>query len=733
MGVSALKKALSILLAAGLLLARIPAAAASAHVWQLRTSRLFFADFPGLGLAGFRELPQATVLALARALDRSGVDPAAIAALSPEQQLEKVRSILRSGAASLQEEGLPRSEGSSPSERLQSLALRRAALRDLRASTVFLEAREGKGVLRDLAVAEARVERRFREESSRLIEGRLARILDTGDASWRGRTADIKLEDGSVVSFKRHSDMGSLRNESAKMQEVLSYGIDAPIPLSRANGQFGLKPSGKAERYLPYLLPKGLVDGYRGYLNDKLPAGLSREQKISRLEGSALRAVEHMLLLLKNNRAHASLMPLSHHGDHWEWDFWRWNTPFLGGMRYGPSFINDWRKAFTYPNLRHSGLADWEHIEPFEYFHQTHTHADHAHGTVSHDAYSLALGQNLAELSFILLHSGAVNGLSSDDTARIIATALRAYLAGVLPAGAAAKFSEREALAAARASSRSFSLARRFWEPGVLLIGGMILTGLGLSVSIPILSALIPVAVAVPLILLVAGVVLDLGNLFLGGIISLVSTCVIVSLYLSPWLITLVSGASALVALCRTDGVLHIPRNMPGSVVHELLMRAVKPAVELLRDNAEFIGLPALSHPSGSAWDFRQAALFAFALCLALIIPTAGAALLGFFGLQMAAALGFMAHPMVLPAIAGFAFALAATRVLYFLFSLARRIVTHFDSPWDWVYTLVGASTLRRGLGRRSSPPGRAVHAGRRRRQRSPGRRSQDVGLGRGV
>ncbi|MFA6093438.1 MAG: peptide deformylase [Elusimicrobiota bacterium] len=668
----ALRKTLAILLAAGLLLAQTPSqkiayalgqaasvpaaapiaqiplqtpalAASSQHAWQLYPSRLFFTDFPGL--EGFKSLPQPALMALARSLDRSGLEPAGISALAPEKQIRTVRTAIKSLYSSLQKEELEQKAESSPSERLKSMALRRTALRDLSLSAVVLDVQEREGFLKDLSVSENRVERQFREESSQLIQGKIAQILPKGGASWRGRTADIELEDGSVLSFKRHPDLAALLNESGKMEEVLSFGIDAPIPLSRANGQFGLKYPGEqkksllatedgykkneSERYLPYLMPKSLVDGYRGYLNDKLPKGLSMKQKAAKLEDAALKAVEHMLLLLKNNRVHASLMPLSHHGAHWEWDFWRWNPPFLGKLRYGPSFINHWKQAFDYPNLRRSGLADWEHIEPLKYFYQTHEHNDHAHGTVHHDAYSLALGQNLAELSFILLHSGAVNGISNDDTARIIVKAVQAYLAGLLPEGTAANFSEQEALSAARASSRSFAWARRFWKPATLLAGAILLAGLGWSAAQMQITA--------------------------------------VSFMM------LYGAAAFLIMLCLLDGVQMIPGNMPGSVVHPLLMSVIKPAVELLRDNAQTIGLPALAHPSGSPWDFRQALVFTFGLPAALIIPTASAALFGFFGLQAAAALGFMAPPMTLAYIAGSAFTLAALRVIRFLFALTQH------------------------------------------------------------
>jgi hypothetical protein len=623
---------------AGLGAAALPPAAvsASAHAWQLRPVQSLFTVLPDLEGTS---LPQPALLALERCLDRGGVEPAQISSLPPQRRLQEVRSSLKALSASLQEESPARERDASPSERLKSLALRRAALRDLRLSAAVLEARDRKAFLEALSVSETRVERKFREESARLVEGKIAQILPGGAASWRGRTADVELEDGSVLSFKRHKDLASLLNESGKMQEVLSFGIDAPIPLSRANWQFALKYPGKKEksssdagdpaeeRYLPYLMPKRLVDGYRGYLNDKLPKGLSAEQKVEKIESAALAAVEHMLVLLRNGRAHASLMPLSHHGTHWEWDFWRWNPPFLGEMRYGPSFINGWKEAFAYPNIRLSGLADWEHIEPLKHFYQTHEHDDHGDGTVHHDAYSLALGQNLAELSFILLHSGAVNGLSDDAVARVIVKAVRAYLTGLLPESSAARFSEREALAAARASSRSFRRAYRYWEAGTMFARMLFWGGLG-------------------------------GNAVL---LALASPDVI------PFLI---QGLCLLHFLGKMDAAERISGNLPGSVVHPLLMSVVKPAVELLRRDAASVGLPALDHPSGSPWDFRQAMIFAFALPAALLIPTAIAGLFGLFGLQLAAAAGVLAHPLALAGLTGATLAFAAARVLSFLLSL---------------------------------------------------------------
>jgi peptide deformylase len=617
-----LRKALALLLCAGLLPVQPSFAQPAAQAWQARLSR------PGGEFSAAEGLPGPALPAFARCLDRTGLD----AGETPS--IGEVRTALKSLLASMQAKG-PRP--ASPSERIEALALRRAALRDLRLSAALLEGRDRKLFIDQVSAAEAAAEREFRSESSELLNGKIAALAGKA-AAWRGRTADIPLPDGSVLSLKRHKEIKDLVNEADRMQDVLSFGIEAPIPLSRADGLHSLKDPKKGDLYLPYLMPKGLVEGYRAYLNDKLPDGLSSEEKAARIEAAAIKAADHMIVLLRNGRAHSSLMPLSHHGSHWEWDFWRWNIPFLGEMRYGPSFISVWREAFAFPNIRLSGLADWEHIAPLKDFYQTHHHDDHAKGTVHHDAYSLALGQNLAELSFLLLHSGTLNGLPAVETARIIEAALKRYLAGALGSGEAASFDWDSSVRSALISSaRRFKIASHpLWTAGY---------------------ALLFLAAAAGAVILIASRITAEPPIF-AWIVAAFPTGIMITFALG-------NGIS--------------PFHLPGWAIDPLLMGAVKPAVELLR-RAEPLGLPALGHPSGSPWSLRQSLIFATALLSAPFLPVILASFFPFLAAQGLWALGVEVPPLavVLPAAAAAVF--AAVRVVRFLFGLLVDAVNHTGS-----------------------------------------------------
>jgi hypothetical protein len=285
---------------------------------------------------------------------------------------------------------------------------------------------------------------------------------------WAGRTADIPLENGAVLSFKKHAAVQDAEQEGKKISKAGTYGIEAPIALARAKGysrdisdrDVDLPAAVKKRQdlgssYLPYLKPASLAKDYEAYLNDELPNTLSRSEKAAIIEKAADKAVDHMLLLYQNGQAHSTLMPISHHGAHWEWDFWRWNPPFLGGLRHGPSFINDWKKSFFFPNLRLSGMADFEHIQSLDKFRVTHNHPDQG-GEVLHDSYSTALGQNLTEIAFILLHSGNRNRLSHEQTAAIIFNSFSRYLTGMLPLNTVGSILTDKMLESLKSSSRRF-------------------------------------------------------------------------------------------------------------------------------------------------------------------------------------------------------------------------------------------------------------------------------------
>lgn len=608
--------------------------------WAGTPDHVLFSRVPFL--SSLNALPGGSPVAqaLRRSLDRAGLSFEDTAVLPTDQQARAVHAALDAAAtAALGPAAVPPEAGLS--ERIARTADLRSAVRDLRAALSVLPGGRRQALEPGLAEAEAALDARFQALSRELVESKLKDIGENVRAAWNGRTADIPLEDGSVLSLKWHVDDARMAGEGSRMEEARRYGLSAPVALPPARGKPPVErerrfpkvqgPFGEAlpyEGFLPYLKPKELAPGYQSYLNDRLAAEFTPAEKIALVQAAAFKAVDDMLLLFRNGLAHSTLMPLSHHGAHWEWDYWRWNQPFLGGMRYGPSFIQSWRKAFEYPNIRLSGLADFEHLEPWRYFEVEHRHPDHRKGMVRHDAYSMGIGQNLTELSFLLLHAGAVNRLSHGETARLVKDSILRYLRGVLPGETVAGLDERGILSAARSSSRRFRLVRAAW-PALVLAGA-------LGVAIPILAG----AAA-------AGV---LSNVVIAGLFG-----------------ALVAHVGA--------GAGHAPFNLPGTVIDPLIMRAVKPAVELMRRNAGLVGLAAAEHPSGSPWRGRMGLLLAVAVPAAFFLP---AALFG-IGTAMSIKLiamatgSYVAGPGLVYAAAGAGLALAAARLLRSVIAGLRR------------------------------------------------------------
>ncbi|MFC1679453.1 hypothetical protein ACFL2T_04510 [Elusimicrobiota bacterium] len=572
----------------------VPGVASLTSDWRLYPEYGFSQDFPGLPGRSSLPRPDITMPALRRSLARTGLSPEAVTAMPAEAQLRVVISALkRLAAVAAKEAMIPESEAEELSIQVRKASDKLAAVRDIRLAIALLPREERKPLGADLYEASKAVEERFRRKSAALVESKLEALSAPGGVSWNGRTADIPLDGGAVLSLKWHTDLsGGLRREGAKMEDARLFGIDSPIPLPEADGSFGHREEAPRqasrefkrvndlmpyEYFLPYLMPSDLAGEFRAYLNDKLPKALGEEAKARKIEKAAVKAVDHMLLLHNNGRAHSTLAPISHDWSAWEWDFWRWNPPFLGGLRFGPSYLNHWRKGFKYPNLRLSGLADFEHIEPWPMFRQEHKHNDHGRGTVVHDPYSSGMGQNLTELSFILLHSGALNGLSNKRTADIIRGAMRRYLSGILPEDETESIDKPGVLDALRSSSRRFRLVRRYWTPAAWALALVVLAGTTAFIALS-----------------------------------------------GTWEVSLCYAMAAgliLATLSSYVGAEKIPGNIPGWAIHPLIMDVVKPAVELLRKNSATVGIEALDHPSGSRWRGRMRVLFIASVPAAVLIP----------------------------------------------------------------------------------------------------------------
>lgn len=135
----------------------------------------------------------------------------------------------------------------------------------------------------------------------------------------------------------------------------------------------------------------------------------------------------------------------------------------------------------------------------------------------------------------------------------------------------------------------------------------------------------------------------------------------------------------ALLALGSMIGVPHIPGNMPGWAIHPLIMDAVKPAVELLRKNADTVGIEAMDHPSGSQWRGRLRMLLIIAVPAAVLIP---AGLLGIAAALFSAVLAlFTGIPISIWAVAAAALLGALLFPARLLVDLVSRGPTPRDEP----------------------------------------------------
>ncbi|MFC1522309.1 hypothetical protein ACFL6Y_07855 [Elusimicrobiota bacterium] len=268
--------------------------------------------------------------------------------------------------------------------------------------------------------------------------------------------------------------MPNLKKEADLTKEAEQAGIQAPIVIRqpdgthvvRFDGKFAKGNSAKDNNMMPYYLPKEYADEFLAYLNDRLPGNLTKKEKAKTIKQAALRSIHDMVRLLKAGYAHESLVPFSHNGVHWEWDYWRWETPVIfGWFRNGPSTLHKKKKSLSYPNLRMSGLADFEHVKKLEKFNETHKHFNH--GKVHHDAYSLAIGQNLAEWAMTILEAAAANGLSSRQTADILLTGLKEHASNLLPSDALNFFETKSARRALLSTSQRFHLLKRVFPNSI--------------------------------------------------------------------------------------------------------------------------------------------------------------------------------------------------------------------------------------------------------------------------
>ncbi|MDD5656807.1 MAG: hypothetical protein PHF00_06085 [Elusimicrobia bacterium] len=279
------------------------------------------------------------------------------------------------------------------------------------------DSRLPKGLLRRLRGAE--------QESRNRLDALNERLLEQGaklDAAvWRGRTAVVALPDGSALALKFSKDGGPqpLEREGGIMAETVRLGLDMPVPLAGGAGYARPAESVAGEpgrHFLPYLIPPEMARDYFSYLGDPLPDGMTREERVVRIRDASWKAIDDLSLLLKHDRFHESLAPISHSEIPWRWDYWRGSMAVISPTRFGPTSIHDWFSALSHANLRLSGIADFEHIvarNPFRF--------RASRGEI--------VGQNLTEWSLLAMRAAANNGLTAEEAVDILQEGFRRHAA----------------------------------------------------------------------------------------------------------------------------------------------------------------------------------------------------------------------------------------------------------------------------------------------------------------
>lgn len=297
-------------------------------------------------------------------------------------------------------------------------------------------------ILRDrFTAARAEADSRFAAESARLLGANMERV--EREARILGRTRLLDLDDGAVLAVKSQN---SPAHEAAMMSRAELFGVTAPIPL----------PAGQ-DRVLHYLVPRELAGGYFSYLGQRL--SLPKSERKPRVREAALKVIDQLAVLQRHGHRHFSLAALSHSGGTWEWNYWRMSNSYFSLLRFGPTSLHNWRSGLRFPNMRLSGLADYEHVgvlAPEDAFHRV----DGLQEREKSLRYRI-LGQNLTEWSLTVMRAGLNNGLGLRWTAELLAEGLWRWgelmVPGGLPPAADRRVLKKAALSAAR---RYFTFTR---------------------------------------------------------------------------------------------------------------------------------------------------------------------------------------------------------------------------------------------------------------------------------
>ncbi len=283
---------------------------------------------------------------------------------------------------------------------------------------------------RDLHRLSGRFERAYAEDKRALLDRVSAQVDRAGELV--GRTWTLPLEDGSVLAVKSQQNV---QYEASMMARSRLFGLPTPIPLSTKSWIL----AGKTRRALTYLVPASQARDYFSYHGSPLSG--PAEERAAGVRSSALLAIEQLATLERHGHFHSSLAAMSHTEARWEWDYWRVDDMLFFPIRFGPSSITHWPETLLYPNLRASGLADYEHVEEWKR---------------KPNERAPIYGQNLSEWALATMRGAFENDMSAESAGRLVADGLLLWARLMVPRAA----SEADY---ARLRSVTASFARRFY------------------------------------------------------------------------------------------------------------------------------------------------------------------------------------------------------------------------------------------------------------------------------
>ncbi|HAM35909.1 MAG TPA: hypothetical protein DEB40_08275 [Elusimicrobia bacterium] len=366
--------------------------------------------------------------ALRRVLAQTRLEPRELGAMPAADRAQRISAAVKEYVLSLAAEAAVQTRPTdNPVRSIMELTSLKYRFEDMLAAAKLMGLQGQGGIDRVLGRNFAEVNSALIARSEALSQKILAALPDAADVVWHGRTAVVPVgADGSALALKFAKPGKGVEAEGAGMERAGRFGIDAPAPLPGRDGY--VRPidarSPQAQygtAFMAYLLPGKLAGEFFSYLGDPLPLDWSREQKAQAVRSSALRAVDGLLRLQENGWHHETLAPLSHSEAKWQWDFWRkaGGTTFLELSRFGPSNIHNWEEGLSFANIRLSGLADFEHLAPSE-------------TRFSEDSLLRKdLGQNIFELSMLLIRAGYRNKLGAGQVSEILAEVLRRHASGI--------------------------------------------------------------------------------------------------------------------------------------------------------------------------------------------------------------------------------------------------------------------------------------------------------------